>query len=102
MRTWYGSRIHDTTLAELVAVLNRPVVSGGYARSSESVADDQRRIRILMMSQPGSISNAIARTRSPSMRRDTPAPPNGMHRAKHGLFYLLGGNASGPELWLES
>ncbi len=29
MRTWYGSRINDTTLAELVAVLNRPGVSGG-------------------------------------------------------------------------
>jgi hypothetical protein len=29
MRTRYGSRINDTTLAELVAVLNRPGVSGG-------------------------------------------------------------------------
>jgi hypothetical protein len=29
MRTWYGSRIKDTTLAELVAVLNRPGVFGG-------------------------------------------------------------------------
>ena len=29
MRTWYGSRINGTTLAELVAVLNRPGVSGG-------------------------------------------------------------------------
>jgi hypothetical protein len=24
MRTWHGSRINDTTLAELVTVLNRP------------------------------------------------------------------------------
>jgi len=29
MRTWYSGRVNDTTLAELVAELNRPVVSGG-------------------------------------------------------------------------
>jgi len=28
MRTWYGSRINDTTVAELVPVLNRRVIAG--------------------------------------------------------------------------
>jgi hypothetical protein len=30
MRTWYSSRINDTTLAELVAVLNRRGMEGVF------------------------------------------------------------------------
>jgi hypothetical protein len=58
MRTWYGSRINDTTLAELVEVLNRPGVSGGCARSAESLADDQRHNRTVVM-----IAGSAARLR---------------------------------------
>jgi transposase len=42
MRTWYGSRINDTTLAELVAVLNRPGVSGGSSSCEEDGAVARR------------------------------------------------------------